>query len=41
MNLLHTSTPRTLLITSVSFAPDGQLIFSGALDGIIRLWGIP
>ncbi len=41
MTLLHTSTPQTNLVTAVAFTHDGQIILSAALDGVIRLWGIP
>jgi WD40 repeat protein len=41
MTLLHTSTPRTDLVTAVAFTHDGQIILTAALDGVVRLWGIP
>jgi WD40 repeat protein len=41
MTLLHTSSPQTDLVTAVAFTHNGQIIFTAALDGIVRLWGIP
>ena len=41
MRLLHVVTPQTNAMTAVTFTADGQFILSGALDGIIRLWGTP
>jgi WD40 repeat protein len=28
-------------ITDLQFSPDGKLLLSSSLDGIIRLWGVP
>ena len=38
---LKTLTPHTATVMAIAFTPDGQVIISGALDGVIRLWGIP
>jgi WD40 repeat protein len=41
MRLAHRVRPRTDIVMAISFTPDGQLIISGAMDGVVRLWGIP
>ncbi len=41
VDLLHTANPHMARITAVAFTPDGQLILTTALDGVIRLWGVP
>lgn len=38
---LKTLTLHTATVMEIAFTPDGQLVVSGALDGVIRLWGIP
>lgn len=38
---LKTLTPHTATVMAIAFTPDGQVVVSGALDGVIRLWGIP
>ncbi len=38
---LKTLTPHTDTVMAIAFTPDGQVVISGALDGVIRLWGIP
>ena len=39
--LLYTIGEETEKVTAVTFTHDGQLMISAALDGIVRLWGIP
>lgn len=39
--LLYTVGKETEPVTAITFTHDGQLIISAALDGIVRLWGIP
>ena len=39
--LLYTIGEETKPVTAVTFTHDGQLMISAALDGIVRLWGIP
>jgi WD40 repeat protein len=41
MTLLYVATPQTAEVTAVNFTHNGQLIVTAALDGVIRLWGIP
>lgn len=41
VDLLHTANPHMARITTVAFTFDGQLIITTALDGVIRLWGVP
>jgi WD40 repeat protein len=38
---LHDLTPRTAGVMAVLFNGDGRIIISGALDGVVRLWGLP
>lgn len=37
--VLHPSGQRKT--TAVAFTPDGRLLFSGGLDGLVRVWGVP
>jgi WD40 repeat protein len=41
MRLLHTAPVQGESMTTVIFTPNGQFILTGALDGIVRLWGVP
>jgi WD40 repeat protein len=41
MRSLYISRARTNTVTAVTFTPDGRLIFSSGLDGLVWLWGIP
>lgn len=41
LDILKTVAPHTTRVMAIAFTPDGQLVVSGALDGVIRLWGIP
>lgn len=39
--LLHYLTPGTRKVTALVFNEDGRTLYSGSLDGVVRLWGIP
>ena len=39
--LLHMLTPGTRKVTTLVFNEDGSRLYSGSLDGVVRLWGIP
>jgi WD40 repeat protein len=41
MSKSHEVTPRTDSVMAIIFSPDGKLFYSGALDGVVRVWGIP
>ena len=41
MSLLHTAETQTAAVMALAFTPDGTLLLTAALDGVVSLWGIP
>lgn len=41
MDALHIATPQTDNMMGIGFTADGRLLITAALDGVVRLWGVP